>query len=68
MNKAFGTRCLPIIKKRLESSCSHLKWEFTNETTLNANDKAFLSEGNTLLLNTLEEADNPIRSILQWPS
>ncbi|WP_368506173.1 DEAD/DEAH box helicase family protein [Bacillus cereus] len=50
-------------EKDLNQVVRDLKWEFTNETTLNANDKAFLSEGNTLLLNTLEEADNPIRSI-----
>ncbi|MED4978016.1 DEAD/DEAH box helicase family protein [Heyndrickxia faecalis] len=40
-----------------------LQWDFTEETILNANDSKFLSEQNTLLLNTLEEADNPIRTI-----
>jgi type III restriction enzyme len=50
-------------EKNLNQVVRDLKWEFTNETTLNANDASFLSEGNTLLLNTLEEADNPIRAI-----
>lgn len=40
-----------------------LQWEFTNENILNANDSSFLSEGNALLLNTLEEPNNPIRAI-----
>ncbi|MGK9045717.1 MULTISPECIES: DEAD/DEAH box helicase family protein [Staphylococcaceae] len=40
-----------------------LQWDFTEETILNANDKAFLSEDNALLLNTLEEDNNPIRAI-----
>lgn len=40
-----------------------IQWDFTKETTLNANDASFLSESNALLLNTLEESDNPIRSI-----
>ncbi|WP_281998845.1 DEAD/DEAH box helicase family protein [Priestia flexa] len=39
-----------------------LQWDFT-DTFLNANDSKFLSEENTLLLNTLEEADNPVRTI-----
>lgn len=49
--------------KDLNQVVSDLKWEFTNETILNANDAAFLSEGNALLLNTLEDANNPIRAI-----
>ncbi|MDQ0186676.1 DEAD/DEAH box helicase family protein [Cytobacillus sp. FSL R5-0569] len=49
--------------KDLNQVVRDLKWEFTNETTLNANDSAFLSEGNALLLNTLEDANNPIRTI-----
>lgn len=40
-----------------------LQWDFTEETTINANDSSFLSEKNALLLNTLEESDNPIRTI-----
>lgn len=40
-----------------------LQWDFTEETILNANDQAFLSEDNALLLNTLEEDNNPIRAI-----
>ncbi|ARK25597.1 restriction endonuclease subunit R [Sporosarcina sp. P37] len=40
-----------------------LQWDFADETILNANDSKFLSEENTLLLNTLEEQDNPIRTI-----
>jgi type III restriction enzyme len=50
-------------KKDLNQVVRDLKWEFTQETTLNANDAAFLSEGNALLLNNLEDADNPIRVI-----
>jgi len=49
--------------KDLEQVVSDLKWDFTSETILNANDAAFLSEGNALLLNTLEDANNPIRAI-----
>ena len=49
--------------KDLNQVVRDLKWEFRNETTLNANDSAFLSEGNALLLNTLEDANNPIRAI-----
>ncbi|MCM3619827.1 DEAD/DEAH box helicase family protein [Sutcliffiella horikoshii] len=49
--------------KDLNQVVRDLKWEFTNETILNANDAAFLSEGNALLLNTLEDATNPIRAI-----
>ncbi|MGN7299085.1 DEAD/DEAH box helicase family protein [Ferdinandcohnia sp. SAFN-114] len=40
-----------------------LKWDFTNETILNANDSNFMSESNALLLNTLEDENNPIRAI-----
>ena len=40
-----------------------LKWDFMNESILNANDLSFVSEQNALLLNTLENADNPIRAI-----
>lgn len=50
-------------EKDLNQVVRDLKWEFTNETTLNANDASFLSEGNALLLNTLEDGDNPIRAI-----
>src|SRR5690606_3020045 len=34
---------------------SDLQWDFTEETTINANDSSFLSERNSLLLNTLED-------------
>ncbi|MFD1926458.1 DEAD/DEAH box helicase family protein [Sporosarcina siberiensis] len=40
-----------------------LQWDFTSETTLNANDSSFISESNAILLNSLEESDNPIRTI-----
>jgi len=40
-----------------------LQWDFTNETTINANSQSFLEEENALLLNTLEEKNNPIRTI-----
>ncbi len=54
--------------KELAIVIRDLQWEFTNETILNANDSKFndskfLSEENTLLLNTLEESENPIRTI-----
>lgn len=49
--------------KDLNQVIRDLKWDFTKETTLNANDAAFLSEGNALLLNTLEDMNNPIRVI-----
>jgi len=47
----------------LASIIQDLQWDFTEETTINANDASFLSENNTLLLNTLEEVNNPIRTI-----
>ncbi|GAB2499342.1 DEAD/DEAH box helicase family protein [Alkalibacterium psychrotolerans] len=40
-----------------------LKWDFTEGTTINANSKEFLSEDNALMLNSLEEPNNPIRTI-----
>ncbi|MFC3899659.1 DEAD/DEAH box helicase family protein [Aliicoccus persicus] len=49
--------------KPLHEIIRDLQWDFTEETILNANDKAFLSEDNALLLNTLEEDNNPIRAI-----
>lgn len=49
--------------KDLNQVIRDLKWDFTRETTLNANDAAFLSEGNAILLNTLEDMNNPIRVI-----
>ena len=49
--------------KNLNQVVRDLKWDFTSETILNANDSAFLSESNAILLNTLEDANNPIRAI-----
>ncbi|MEE3950606.1 DEAD/DEAH box helicase family protein [Peribacillus frigoritolerans] len=40
-----------------------LQWDFTKETTLNANDQSIISDKNALLLNTLEDLNNPIRAI-----
>lgn len=40
-----------------------LKWDFSEGNLLNANDRDFLSEENALILNSLEEANNPIRVI-----
>lgn len=40
-----------------------LQWDFTEETTMNANSQAFMEEQNALMLNTLEETNNPIRTI-----
>lgn len=50
-------------KKDVGQVVRDLQWDFTEETTLNANDSSFLSEDNALRLNTLEEKDNPIRTI-----
>lgn len=47
----------------LEQVIRDLQWDFTRETILNANDSSFLSENNAILLNTLEDSDNPIRAI-----
>lgn len=47
----------------LEKVVRDLQWEFTSENIINANDSSFLSERNAILLNTLEELDNPIRAI-----
>lgn len=40
-----------------------LKWDFEVGNIINANDKSFISEKNAVLLNSLEELDNPIRAI-----
>lgn len=56
MFKYYKEQSLPEIIRDLQ-------WDFTGETILNANDKTFLSEDNALLLNTLEEGNNPIRAI-----
>lgn len=50
-------------RKNLVQVIRDLQWEFRSQTLLNANDAAFLSEGNALLLNTLENRDNPVRAI-----
>lgn len=50
-------------QKDLTQIIRDLQWDFTEETTLNANASSFLSEDNALLLNTLEEKENPIRTI-----
>jgi len=47
----------------LSDVLQELQWDFTEETTMNANSQAFLEEQNALMLNTLEETDNPIRTI-----
>src|SRR5690625_3050230 len=44
---------------------SDLKWDFSEQSILNVNSRVFLSEENTLMLNSLEERDNPIRAIFQ---
>lgn len=40
-----------------------LQWDFAEGSILNANARDFLSEDNALLLNSLEEPNNPIRAI-----
>lgn len=49
--------------KDLGQVLQDLKWDFTIGTTINANSKEFLSEDNAILLNSLEEPNNPIRII-----
>lgn len=51
--------------KDLQNIAEDLKWDFTRETMLNVNTQVFLSEENTLRLNTLEDDSNPIRAIFQ---
>nr|WP_318540252.1 DEAD/DEAH box helicase family protein [Terribacillus saccharophilus] len=50
-------------KTDLNKVVRDIKWDFTSETILNANESNFLSESNALLLNTLEDTNNPIRAI-----
>jgi type III restriction enzyme len=50
-------------KKDIDQVVRELKWDFTSETILNANESSFLSESNALLMNTLEDTNNPIRAI-----
>src|SRR5699024_195659 len=40
-----------------------LQWDFSSGNMLNANSQDFLTEENALLLNSLEEPNNPIRAI-----
>jgi len=40
-----------------------LQWDFAEGSILNANARDFLSEDNAMLLNSLEEPNNPIRAI-----
>ncbi|VUC64736.1 type I restriction-modification system, R subunit [Macrococcoides caseolyticum] len=40
-----------------------LRWDFNENTILDANHSEFVSEENALLLNSLEQFDNPIRAI-----
>ncbi|WLV25848.1 DEAD/DEAH box helicase family protein [Aciduricibacillus chroicocephali] len=51
------------LTKDLEEVIKEIKWDFKQETVLNVNSKEFLSEENSLLLNTLESPDNPVRVI-----
>lgn len=50
-------------KTNLTVVVSDLKWDFAEGNCLNANDRDFLSEDNALILNSLEEPNNPIRVI-----
>lgn len=50
-------------KLDLNKVIKDLKWDFADENILNANDREFLSEENALILNSLEESNNPIRVI-----
>ncbi|WMV74960.1 DEAD/DEAH box helicase family protein [Geobacillus thermodenitrificans] len=50
-------------RKDLTSVIRDLQWDFNEQTTLNANDSSLLSENNAILLNSLEDSDNPIRTI-----
>lgn len=49
--------------KVLKDVIKDIQWDFDYGNILNANDSAFLSEENALLLNTLEDLNNPIRAI-----
>src|SRR5699024_8516629 len=50
-------------EKELTDIVRDLQWDFSDGNILNANSKEFLSEENALLLNSLEEINNPIRAI-----
>jgi len=50
-------------RQELTKIVQDLQWDFTEQTTINANDSSFLSEENALRLNTLEDMNNPIRTI-----
>lgn len=49
--------------KDFEKIVKDIKWDFSRGNIMNANDTSFLSEDNALLLNTLENFNNPIRAI-----
>lgn len=50
-------------KENYKQVVRDIKTEFVEETVLNVNDKNFLNNDNTFILNTLEEINNPIRVI-----
>src|SRR5699024_1252342 len=50
-------------KMDLNEVIRDLQWDFVEGNMLNANSRDFLSEENALLLNSLEEPNNPIRAI-----
>ncbi|MYL48289.1 DEAD/DEAH box helicase [Halobacillus litoralis] len=49
--------------RNLEKVIEDLQWDFSNESILNANEQSLVSESNAILLNTLEDLNNPIRAI-----
>jgi type III restriction enzyme len=49
--------------KDLSRVIRDLQWDFTKETTYNTNKSELVTSENALLLNTLEDINNPIRAI-----
>ena len=50
-------------KRNLSKIIRDLQYDFTDKTTLDANEKSMLSVDNAVLLNSLEDVDNPVRAI-----
>lgn len=62
-NSIYHKMFLYYKEKKISKIVEDIKWDFVEETILNANESSFISDNNALLLNTLEDDNNPIRVI-----
>ncbi|MGX7174538.1 DEAD/DEAH box helicase family protein [Enterococcus ratti] len=62
-NSTLSTVLSYFLKQDLDRIIREIQEDFEPRNILNANEKSLLSEGNAVLLNTLENINNPIRVI-----